>query len=456
MEINNFDKMKMLDPTSVMRETDFYQLSDIEKKKLMFKLAKMSDPRSVIRESEYTEPMDGFGLMKMNDPNSVMRQAELLRSQGRNGDTELMHVNPLERAQLEKARGGFQSINPKTGLPEAWVGVAASIAAPIVMNAVGNSPLGKQLGLGPQEQNMQSTQSMQLDPTSQEIKQYGFDKMKGHIDAGYQKYTDPRFATMNTDQTGAMTGIRDTVGQYTGPGGRLDQAYNVASGVGSYKPGQVQSGSFLTGPEISQYQNPYNQAVIDAGKQDLDDALKLGSQSVGMAARGDNAFGGDRHGIAEGTMASRAIQDYIQRGDALRQQGFEAAARRKESDMTRAQSASGQNVGYGLKGAGLNLSAVPHMSDASGYYDAYGQQMGIGDKQFGLDQAQKDFDYGQFQAEQNFIPDMVGKLGQFSGGTGSGSTTTTNTPHYSNPLKENLGLGLAGLGAYGMYKSATS
>ena len=177
MEINNFDRMKMLDPTSVMRETDFYQLSDIEKKKLMFKLAKMSDPRSVMRESEYTEPMDGFGLMKMNDPNSVMRQAELLRLQGRNGDTELMHVNPAERAQLERDRGGFQSINPVTGLPEAWAGMAAAAAAPIALNAISNSPLGESLGLAPKKQNMTSTQMTQLDPTSQAIKQYGFDKM---------------------------------------------------------------------------------------------------------------------------------------------------------------------------------------------------------------------------------------------------------------------------------------
>tara|TARA_R100000655_G_scaffold52361_3_gene90170 strand:- start:5139 stop:6302 length:1164 start_codon:yes stop_codon:yes gene_type:complete len=379
--------------------------------------------------------------------------AEILKSQGRYGDSELMHVNPAERAQLERERGGFQSINPVTGLPEAWVGMAAAAAAPIALNALSNSPLGKQLGLGPQEQNMQSTQSTQLDPTSQAIKQYGFDQMKGHIDAGFQQYTDPRFATMNTDQTGAMTGIRDTVGTYTGPGGRLDQAYDVASGVGSYNPGTVQAGSFLTGPGIDQYMNPYNQAVIDAGKQDLDDALKLGRQTVGQAAHGANAFGGARHALAEGTMASNAIQDYMQRGDALRQQGFEAAARRKESDMTRAQTASGQNVGYGIQGKGLNLSAVPQMRDQSGYFDAYGQQMGIGDKQFGLDQLQKDFDYGQFQAEQNFIPDMVGKLGAFSGGTGSGSTTTSNTPMYTNPMKENLGLGLAGLGAYGMYKN---
>ena len=335
-----------------------------------------------------------------------------------------------------------------------WPMVAAA-AAPMVLNAVSNSPLGERLGIAPKQQNMTSTQSTQLDPTSQAIKEYGFEQMQNYIDDGFQAYNDPRFATMNTDQTGAMSGIRDTVGAYTGPGGRLDQAYSVASGVGSYTPDQVQAGSFLTGPGIDQYMNPYTEAVIDAGKQDLDDALKLGSQAVGMAAKGANAFGGDRQGVAEGVMASKAIQDYIQRGDALRQQGFEAAARRKDRDIGRDMAAQTTNVGSGLRGAGLNLSAVPYMSDASGYYNAYSQQMGIGDKQFGLDQAQKDFDYGQFQAEQNFIPDMIGRLGAFSGGTGSGSTTTQTTPIYSNPLKENLGLGLAGLGAYGMYKNAT-
>ena len=335
-----------------------------------------------------------------------------------------------------------------------WPMVAAA-AAPMVLNAVSNSPLGETLGIAPKKQNMTSTSSTQMDPTSQAIKEYGFEQMQNYIDDGFQRYNDPRFATMNTDQMGAMSGIRDTVGAYTGPGGRLDQAYNVASGVGSYTPDQVQAGSFLTGPGIDQYMNPYNQAVIDAGKQDLEDALKLGRQTVGQAAMGANAFGGDRQAVAEGTMASNAIEDYIRRGDALRQQGFEAAARRKDRDIGRDMAAQTTNVGSGLRGAGLNLSAVPYMSDASGYYNAYGQQMGIGDKQFGLDQAQRDFDFGQFQAEQNFIPDMIGKLGAFSGGTGSGSTTTQNTPMYSNPLKENLGLGLAGLGAYGMYKNAT-
>ena len=46
---------------------------------------------------------------------------EILRKQGRNGDTELAHVNPREKALL-KALGGAGSRNPRTGLREYFDG----------------------------------------------------------------------------------------------------------------------------------------------------------------------------------------------------------------------------------------------------------------------------------------------------------------------------------------------
>jgi len=46
---------------------------------------------------------------------------EMLRSKGRNGDTELAHVNPREKAIL-KALGGAGSRNPRTGLREYFDG----------------------------------------------------------------------------------------------------------------------------------------------------------------------------------------------------------------------------------------------------------------------------------------------------------------------------------------------
>lgn len=52
--------------------------------------------------------------MKKEKVNCLLEQ---VRKKGRNGDTILAHINPLEAAMLKKA-GGSGTINPKTGLPE--------------------------------------------------------------------------------------------------------------------------------------------------------------------------------------------------------------------------------------------------------------------------------------------------------------------------------------------------
>jgi len=43
--------------------------------------------------------------------------ADLIRRHGRNGDTELVHINPIE-AHILKSLGGSGTINPATGLRE--------------------------------------------------------------------------------------------------------------------------------------------------------------------------------------------------------------------------------------------------------------------------------------------------------------------------------------------------
>lgn len=55
-------------------------------------------------------------LMENNEniPNKALREA---RKKGRNGDTILAHINPLE-AMILKKLGGSGTINPETGLPE--------------------------------------------------------------------------------------------------------------------------------------------------------------------------------------------------------------------------------------------------------------------------------------------------------------------------------------------------
>ena len=73
--------------------------------------------------------------------------ADALALQGRRGDSTLVHMNPMEVRMLETmSPDGRLSINPETGLPEAFklkdvaafaLPIAASIAAPYLLPAIG-------------------------------------------------------------------------------------------------------------------------------------------------------------------------------------------------------------------------------------------------------------------------------------------------------------------------------
>ncbi len=75
--------------------------------------------------------------------------AEHLASKGRNGDTMLVHMNPLEVAWLNEQTPGGLTTNPDTGQPEAFaflLPLLAGAAGPGLMGAMGISGLGATLG----------------------------------------------------------------------------------------------------------------------------------------------------------------------------------------------------------------------------------------------------------------------------------------------------------------------
>lgn len=64
-----------------------------------------------------------------------------LASLGRNGDTMLMHVNPEEVAGLTALLGSAPTVNPETGLPEAfgWGGMISNMLGGLASMTVGSS-----------------------------------------------------------------------------------------------------------------------------------------------------------------------------------------------------------------------------------------------------------------------------------------------------------------------------
>ena len=74
--------------------------------------------------------------MSKRDMKNIKQTAAKLEQYGRNGDTMLAHITP-EEAQLLKSVGGSGTINPKTGLPEYFIGKAISAIAGPVLNIAG-------------------------------------------------------------------------------------------------------------------------------------------------------------------------------------------------------------------------------------------------------------------------------------------------------------------------------
>ena len=69
--------------------------------------------------------------------NKLQKTVDYLRSQGRFGDTDLVHVNPEEKAML-KAMGGSGTVNPNTGLEEYFLGGFFKNPIKAVTNAIGD------------------------------------------------------------------------------------------------------------------------------------------------------------------------------------------------------------------------------------------------------------------------------------------------------------------------------
>ena len=94
-------------------------------------------------ESGTLPPMGYARGGRVEDSAPLSPLAEMLKGQGRHGDTMLAHINPLE-AMILKSMGGSGTINPKTGLPEYFLGGIGRFFKK-VLGPVGGAILGNMI-----------------------------------------------------------------------------------------------------------------------------------------------------------------------------------------------------------------------------------------------------------------------------------------------------------------------
>ena len=212
----------------------------------------------------------------------------------------------------------------------------------------------------------------------------------------------------------------------------------------------VQEGAqALTGADISQYFDPYQDYVTDEIIKQGD----IATTKAGDAAQKYGAFGGSRQGVVEGTIAADTAARVGQARSTGYSQALQAAEAAKKRSLYGGAGLGQIGSQFGQFGtqlgqlggaqAGLGLDAQrAGLTDVSSL-------MGIG----GLNQqlAQAGLDAGRATEEARQLEPFT-RMGWASdilqGQPSSYSTYTTRTGDSVSPYSQIAGLGLAGLGAY--------
>jgi len=249
-----------------------------------------------------------------------------------------------------------------------------------------------------------------------------------------------------------------------------------------------------------QFMDPYMEDIVQQQYADIAEQGDIAKNKASAQAVGAGAFGGSRGALEQAAINQNVLEQQARTGSQLRSAGFQqaqnlaqqAASRQAQQQLAQA-GQFGQQAGqagamgfqgaqgYGQTAAGLgNLAqltgqlgqttgalgqTVGQLGTATAGLGQLGQQMGvqdvntllgIGGMQQQQGQRQLDIDRANALAEQALPYQQVGFMSDIFRGVPAlqqtYSTTTSPGPSTSSQL---LGLGIAGLGAYGMANKGT-
>jgi len=281
---------------------------------------------------------------------------------------------------------------------------------------------------------------------------YGGDRVAGLTDlqkaalAGYGELDD------GSELYGAASDIYGDLGEFEAP----ELAGTTIGDVGS-----------IADVDMAKYMSPYTQEVINRGMDDIYRAQQKGMGQLGAAASKAGAFGGSRHGVAEGVAAGeygRAAGDFAA---TQREKAFAQAMGLATGDINRAQQRALTQAGLdqrtglanqsaALRAAQLRGAGAAGLSNVAGaglrnQLAALNAQMTAGEAERTLSQSELDAGYQDYLARLQYPLTQFGVLTGTAGSipTGYGTTTTTTGgmgPTLSALGSIGMGFGMAGMG----------
>jgi hypothetical protein len=246
-----------------------------------------------------------------------------------------------------------------------------------------------------------------------------------------------------------------------------DAAKLAASGIGAYLPyitrasdvmgtgvDYLKAGTQAYDPNsVAAYMNPYQQQVTQNALAEMNRQAQIQQQSVASNAVMSGAFGGSRFGVQQAELgrnladvqSARIMQDYAQNYS----QAQQAAMNAFQNQQARYQSA-GQSLGtlgQGIAGLGQMTSALGQ-GDASFLYNMGANMQGQQQKLLDATRMNTALYNAEPYQRLSYYADILNK-------TPSGQMQMTQTTAPSpSPFSQIAGIGIAGLGAYNMGKTA--
>ena len=277
------------------------------------------------------------------------------------------------------------------------------------------------------------TVTQQTDPQTQARYEDIYARAKGIAQQPFIPYTGPMVSGFNPDQLRQFEATRGLF--ETGLGYDPTKALQGLAQEARPMTGQAAS---LLGQDISAYQSPYQQQVIDLAMQDIQkqaDIARGGAQERAIRA---GAFGGSRSALLESESQRPYAEQMARTAAGLRQSGFQQAQAAAERDVARQQQMQ-------MFAPQIELQARQQQAGLLGGLQA-GQLQGLGllgqagAQQQALQQRGIEAQRGEFQRALAYPSQQLGLLSQAVFGIpGTTSTTTGYNPSMFDKLQAGIG-----------------
>ena len=269
-----------------------------------------------------------------------------------------------------------------------------------------------------------------------------------------------KFASFSPEQQQAFTLASQGIGSYAPYLQQAGQQAGLGATTQAVGAGQLLSGAQAYNPNQAQaFMNPYQQQVTQEALKEYDRQADIAKQGLAAQAQQVGAFGGSRMGVQEAEMGknladikSRRIFEDMSRNF----QQAQGAAMGAFGDQQRRALQAGQGLGQlglGQASTGKTMAGLGALGSQLGQQDIQ-SLLGIGGMKQQLGQGMMEANRQQQLMAQREPFNRLGFASDILRGVPSGSIAYTQQPQ-TNPFAQALGLGIAGLGAYGQFQGGS-